>query len=135
MAQQEISCGLDYTIAPDLQACLTEALHANYAFIVSQIVHPRFRLSSLPSGNTVGGFTRSDMILSPQDWNSRVVGRVSGYLDPDSPSHIVQKRHEDSLNEELAYCRGLGLPAVMLSLHSRKSNNLARILQTYFETR
>ncbi|XP_032513622.1 protein arginine N-methyltransferase 5 [Danaus plexippus] len=134
MAQQEISCGLDYTIAPDLQACLTEALHANYAFIVSQIVHPRFRLSSLPSGNTVGGFTRSDMILSPQDWNSRVVGRVSGYLDPDSPSHIVQKRHEDSLNEELAYCRGLGLPAVMLSLHSRKSNNLARILQTYFET-
>ncbi|XP_047534152.1 protein arginine N-methyltransferase 5 [Vanessa atalanta] len=134
MAQQEISCGLDYITAPDLQACLSEALHANYAFIVSPIIHPRFRRPILPSGGTVGGFTRSDMILSPQDWNSRIVGKISEYLDPDAPAPIVRQRHEDSLNEELSYCRGLGLPAVMLSLHSKYTNNLARTLHTYFET-
>ncbi|CAH0722432.1 unnamed protein product, partial [Brenthis ino] len=134
MSQQEISCGLDYMTPSDLQACLTEALHANYAFIVSPIVHPRFRRTILPSGAVVGGFTRSDMILSPQDWNSRIVGKLSAYLDPDSPSPIVRQRHEDSLNEELSYCRGLGLPAVILSLHSKNSNNLSRILHNYFET-
>ncbi|CAH2100096.1 unnamed protein product [Euphydryas editha] len=134
MAQQEISCGLDYITAPDLQECLTEALHANFAFIVSSIVHPRFRRPILPSGGTVGGFTRSDMILSPQDWNSRIVGKISEYLDPDSPSPVVRQRHEDCLNEELSYCRGLGLPAIMLSLHSKNSSNLARNLSTYFET-
>lgn len=135
MSQQDISCGLEYITPSDLQGCLTEALHANYAFIVSPIVHPRFRRSVLPTGAVVGGFTRSDMILSPQDWNSRIVGKLSAYLDPDSSSDIVRQRHEELLNEELLYCRGLGLPAVILSLHSKNNNNLCRILQTYFETR
>ncbi|XP_045761117.1 protein arginine N-methyltransferase 5 [Maniola jurtina] len=134
MARQEISCGLEYIIAPDLQACLLEALQAGYAFIVLPIIHPRFRRSHLPSGGLVGGFTRSDMILSPQDWNSRIVGRLSHYLDPDSESPVVRQRHEDCLNEELAYCRGLGLSALMLNLHSRNVNNLARNLHTYLES-
>lgn len=131
MSQQEISCGLEYILTPDLRACISEALLANYAFTVFPIVHPRFRRS----GGTVEGFTRSDMILSPQEWNSRIVGRLSDYLDLDASSQIVRQRHEDCLNEELAYCRGLGLPAVMLNLHSRNVNNLARNLQTYLDSR
>lgn len=135
MTQQDISCGLEYIITPDLQACLTESLHYNYTFIVTPIIHPRFRRPLLPTGGTVGEFTRSDMILCPQDWTSRIVGRISPYLDVDSPSPVVRLRHEDCLNEELLYCRGLSLPAVMLNLHSKNSHNLARIMHTYFETR
>lgn len=133
MSQQEISCGLEYTAVPDLQACLSEALRCNYSFIVAPIVHPRFRRPT--SAGRVGGFTRSDMVLSPQDWTNRMVGRLSPYLDVDSPSPVVRQRHEDCLNEELSYCRGLGLPAIMLSLYGTESHNLARILSAYYETR
>lgn len=134
MSQQEISGGLEYTSIPDLQACLTEALRCNYSYIVAPVVHPRFRRPSSCAGR-VGGFTRSDMVLSPQDWTNRMVGRLSPYLNVDSPSPGVRQRHEDCLNEELSYCRGLGLPAIMLSVHGRESNNLTRILNSYFETR
>ncbi|XP_028169658.1 protein arginine N-methyltransferase 5 [Ostrinia furnacalis] len=133
MSQLEISCGLEYVVTPDLQACLTEALHSNYSFIVSPIVHPRFRRPFTSSAGRVGGFTRSDMILSPQDWTSRVVGKVSPYLDADSPLPLVRQRHEDCLNEELAYCRGLGLPAIMMTLNGRNNSNLARILNSFYE--
>ncbi|XP_049887187.1 protein arginine N-methyltransferase 5 [Pectinophora gossypiella] len=133
MSQQEISCGLEYTTTADLQACLTEALHCNYSFIVAPIVHPRFRRHYVAGAGCVGGFTRSDMVLSPQDWTTRIVAKLSPYFNVDSPSPIVRQRHEDGLTEELCYCRGLGVPAIMLSLHGRDSDNLARILHTYFE--
>lgn len=135
MSQQEISCGLDYIITPDLQACLTEALHCNYSFIVSPIVHPRFRRQFIGSAGKTGGFTRSDMILSPQDWTIRLVAKLSPYLNVDALSPIVRQRHEDCLSEELSYCRGLGVPAIMLTLHGRESNNLARIIHTYYQCR
>ncbi|XP_053601110.1 protein arginine N-methyltransferase 5 isoform X1 [Plodia interpunctella] len=134
MSQAEISCGLDFNITPDLQACLTEALHCNYSFIVAPIVHPRLRRQYIVGSSKTGGFTRSDMILSPQDWTVRLVGKLSPYLNVDSPSSIVRQKHEDCLNEELSYCRGLGVPAIMLKLHGRQTNNLSRILQTYYET-
>ncbi|XP_030022662.2 protein arginine N-methyltransferase 5 [Manduca sexta] len=133
MSQLDISCGLEYITTPDLQNCLSEALRCNYAFIVSPIVHPRFRRPQCINSR-VGGFTRSDMILSPQDWTSRIVAKVSSYINVDSDSLVVKQRHEDCLNEELGYCRGLGVPAIMLSIHGRQTNNLARILQTYYET-
>lgn len=135
MSQQEMSCGLEYTIAPDLQGCLTEAFHANYSFIVTPVVHPRFRRHHGADGNRVAGFTRSDMILSPQDWTSRLVGRLSHYLNVDSSCAEVRQRQEDCLNEELSYCKGLGLPAIMIALHGKDSHNLARILLSYFESR
>lgn len=134
MSQLEISCGLEYTATSDLQACLTEALQCNYQFIVSPIVHPRFRRHYIAGAGSVGGFTRSDMILSPQDWNSRMVAKLSPYLDVDCTSPTVRKRHEDCLNEELGYCRGLGAPAIILSLHGRTTNNLARLLHAFYDT-
>ncbi|CAH0699156.1 unnamed protein product [Spodoptera exigua] len=133
MSQHELSCGLEFTSTPDLQACLSESLRSNYSFVVSPIVHPRFRRPCAGPGK-VGGFTRSDMILSPNDWTSRMVGRLSPYLNVDSSSAIVRQRHEDIMNEELNYCKGLGLPAIMLSVHGRESNNLTRILNTYFDS-
>lgn len=134
MSQPDVSCGLDYITTSDLQACLTEGLHSNYSFIISPVVHPRFRRPFTSTGR-VGGFTRSDMVLSPQDWTSRMVAKVSPYLNPDCSSPLVRQRHQDCLNEELNYCKGLGVPAIILSLHGRESNNLARIVQSHYESR
>lgn len=134
MSQQDISCGLEYMTTSDLEACLTETLRSYYSFMVCPIVHPRFRRHYVSGAGCIGGFTRSDMIISPQDWTSRMVVKLSPYLNVDSKSPIVQKRHEDCLNEELNYCRGVGVPAIMLSLHGRDSQNLARILTTFNAT-
>lgn len=134
MSQQDISCGLEYVATSDLQACLTEALRSNYSFIISPVVHPRFR-RPFTCAAKVGGFTRSDMILSPQDWTSRMVAKVSPYLNPDSPSPVVRQRHQDCLSEELSYCKGLGVPAIMIPLHNSENNNLARLVQTHYENR
>ncbi|XP_063367944.1 protein arginine N-methyltransferase 5 [Cydia amplana] len=133
MSQQEVSCGLEYIVAPDLQGSLTEAFHANYSFIVTPVVHPRFRRHHIADGTRVGGFTRSDMILSPQDWTSRIVGRLSPYLNVDSPNDVVRQRHEDCMNEELSYSKGLGLPALLVTVHGENSHNLARNLFSYLE--
>lgn len=132
---QEISCGFEFITTPDLQGCLTEALQVNYSFIVSPLIHPRFTRQHSSSSAKVGGFTRSDMILSPQDWTTRVVGRLSQHWDVDVESPVVRQRNEDCLSEELGYCKGLGLPAILLPLHGIESNNLARIILSYYETR
>lgn len=134
MTQQDISCGLEYIITPDLQACLAEALKCNYSFIISPIFHPRFRRQHNVNADAANGFTRSDMILSPQDWNSRIVGKLSPYLDVDSTCVIVRQRFEDLMQEELYYSRGLGLAAILVNLHGKRNNNLARIIQTFHET-
>ncbi|KAJ8736847.1 hypothetical protein PYW07_000118 [Mythimna separata] len=131
MSQKNISCGLDYKSTPNLPACLTEALRCGYSFIITPIVHPRFRR---PCSGFVGGFTRPEMILAPKDWTTAIVGRLSPYLNVDSRSSGVRERHEACLIEELSYCYGLILPAIMLSVHGRESYNLARILNSFFET-
>ncbi|VVC91823.1 unnamed protein product [Leptidea sinapis] len=133
MVHQEISCGLEYAITPDLQMCIAEAIQAKYAFIVTPIIHPRYRRPFLLK-NRVGGFTRSDMILSPQDWTTRIVARISPYIDVDANTSVVKRRHEDCLIEELQYCRGVGVPAIMLNIRSKNNVNLARILHTFQET-
>lgn len=131
---QEISCGFEFITTGDLQGCLTEAMQCNYSFIVAPVIHPRFTRQLSASSAKVCGFTRSDMVLSPQDWTTRVVGRISQW-DVDVESPVVRQRHSDCLIEELNYCKGLGLPAIMLPLHGKESNNLARIILSYYETR
>ncbi|KAI5642510.1 PRMT5 arginine-N-methyltransferase domain-containing protein [Phthorimaea operculella] len=74
------------------------------------------------------------MVLSPQDWTTRIVAKLSPYLNVDCLNPVVRARHEDCLYEELLYCRGLGVPAILLSLHGRESYNLARLLHTFYET-
>lgn len=135
MAQEDLSCGLDYCLTPDIQKSVSTALTNGYAFVVLPIVHPRFKRHYIVGNTAVGGFTRSDLLLSSQDWNIRIVGKLSSHLDVDSPALNARQLHEDCMIEELNYCRGLRLPAVMLKLKGIENNNLARILQSYFSMR
>ncbi|GBP55496.1 Protein arginine N-methyltransferase 5 [Eumeta japonica] len=133
MSKQGISCGLDFPVVPDLQACISKTLQNNYSFVVFPIAHPRFRRNYVLGKPSVGGFTRCDMILSAPDWTTRIVGKMSSYLNVDVPSPVARQRYEDCMNEELSYCRGLGLSAIMLNLHGKDSNNLSRLIRSYFD--
>lgn len=129
-------CGLEYSITPDLVTCMTEPINTRCSFVVVPVVHPRFRQQYVVDNNIFGKFdTRSDMVISPQDWSLRVVGKLSPYIDVDAPNPIARHRHQNYLVEELAYCKGLGISALMLNIHSTETVNLSSILRGFINDR
>ncbi|XP_067052038.1 protein arginine N-methyltransferase 5-like [Acropora muricata] len=131
MAEQRVSCGRDFFCVPDLAAALKNATNGGFDFICVPICHPRYRRELLdPVPNRSGAFTRSDLVLPSQDWNSLIVGKISPWLDLDSTNEIVKKNSELALHQELCYSVHLSLPAVLVPLKSYNCVNLAQHINT-----
>ncbi|XP_068672225.1 protein arginine N-methyltransferase 5-like isoform X3 [Montipora foliosa] len=154
MVEHRVSCGRDFFCVPDLAAVLRNATSGGYEgisctkacvqaqgkypepierfdFICVPICHPRYRREFLdPVPNRTGAFTRSDLVLSSQDWNSLIVGKISPWLDLDSTNETVRKNSELALHQELCYSVHLGLPAVLVPLKSYNCVNLAHHINT-----
>ncbi|KAG1667595.1 Protein arginine N-methyltransferase 5 [Nymphon striatum] len=107
---------------------LKYALESRYSFIVVPLVHPLFKREfiSEPAKNRDGPFTRSDMLLSCQDWTTSIVARMSPWLQLDSPSDSIRRNSEAALKQEIKYAAHLGVPAISISLKSSNCVNLAR---------
>ncbi|KAG8233089.1 hypothetical protein J437_LFUL013089 [Ladona fulva] len=135
-SSRRASCGLDLCSATDLRNSLHMASEAGFDFICLSIVHPRFKRELIggKSKNRTGAFTRSDLILSSSDWNNLIVGKLSPYLAVDSEDTHFRRQSEEALNQELMYAAHLCLPAVMVTLRGPKNTNLARILQSKFQS-
>ena len=104
-----------------------------FSYIALPLVHPRYRTS-----DTLGvakerstAFTRSDLLLSSEEWTSRVVGVISPWvareIDTIGRGALPQERGhgggalrrmawsaEQSLKRELAWASHLNLPGVIL---------------------
>lgn len=133
---QELNCGLDCPNVPDLFAGLAAVDELQYNFMSIPVVHPRLRRKYKAGGQAeLTAFTRTDMLLDPGDWSSRVVARISPYLCPDSQIVKIRQQHEDALMEELNYSRGLGINTVMFTLNGNNNVNLARIITGHFNSR
>ncbi|XP_043285900.1 protein arginine N-methyltransferase 5 isoform X2 [Venturia canescens] len=131
-SRRPVSCGLDFCSAPDLNNCIIEAKSMKFDFICVPLVHPLFKQEFLSGDakNRPGPFTRPDMILNSGDWNNLVVGKLSPFIDVDSPCLNEKKNSEHTLNQELALASHLGIPAVTFKLTGNISENanLARII-------
>lgn len=123
------SCGLDFSHVRDLQEAMDDATSWKFQFTCMPIVHPRHRREYQAGKPLTTMFSRTDMLLSPMDWNVKVVGKMSPYLDVDCILPELRQQHEDCLVEELHHARCLGLSAIMITLRGPKNTNLARILQ------
>nr|XP_006816923.1 PREDICTED: protein arginine N-methyltransferase 5-like [Saccoglossus kowalevskii] len=131
--QQHVSCGRDLHCVPDISDSTQLASVAGFDFVAVPIVHPRFKrefLSGAPKDRP-GAFTRSDLLLSSHDWSSLVVGKTSPWLQLDSKDEIVRKNSELALKQELSYAGHLSMPAVLVSLTSKKCINLGRVLLSH----
>ncbi|ESO87913.1 hypothetical protein LOTGIDRAFT_194048 [Lottia gigantea] len=128
-----ISCGRDFHCVPDINSALDSACKAGYDFICLPIVHPRFRREFIsgPSKKRSGALTRSDMSLSSQDWSSLIVGKISPWLQVDSPHLVVRKNSEMAFKQELMYAAHLSMPSVLLSIKGPNIVNLARCLNEH----
>ena len=106
MKRSGASCGLSFTCPAEIFSALQVTTDSGYDFLVTPIVHPRFRARSDMKRNYA--FTRSDLILSSSEWSSLVVGAVSRHLSLESPNAGVRRDAEDALQRELNFASHLG---------------------------
>ncbi|RRT78523.1 hypothetical protein B296_00026956, partial [Ensete ventricosum] len=75
-------CGVETEFHDDMPHLLTESLSGGFDFIVAPLVgniDPSYRPSSMSnggSGSSVLPVAASDLILSPSQWSSHVVGKL-----------------------------------------------------------
>ena len=82
MSSTPLIVGLELRCSSDLRGELEDALVRQFSYIALPLVHPRYRTS-----DTLGvakerstAFTRSDLLLSSEEWTSRVVGVISPWV-------------------------------------------------------
>ena len=67
-----------------------------FDFALLPIAHPRLKrdFTQLAAKDRVGPLTRSDLCLSSSDWNNLVVGKISPWLQLDSPHFHIRRNSE-----------------------------------------
>lgn len=118
---------------PPIRVHMQNALLCGFDFVMAPLVHPRYRRpapTALPRGTFLPPFTRSDLLLSSSQWAGQVVGKVSPWIDCDSPSPALARDSAAALQQELAWAAHLSLQAVVLPPPPQPLNaaNYARIL-------
>jgi len=130
---QRVSCGRDFCCIPDLNSDLEESLKAGFDFICAPIVNPRLKREFIEGGAVTrpGPLTRSDLLLSSNDWSTLVVSKLSPWINLDSTVDAVRKNSEKAFKQELMYAMHLNSPAVHIVLRSLNCVNLARCINEH----
>ncbi|XP_065187901.1 protein arginine N-methyltransferase 5-like [Sycon ciliatum] len=129
--RKAISVGRDMHAVPDLNCAVTDAASIGFDFIVAPIFHPRFQRSSAAGADYPYALTRSDFVLPSNEWSRIVVGRISPWIDVDSPCEHLRKRSEKALVQEINYAIHLCQPTVLITLRSVNCANLARVINSF----
>ncbi|XP_074276398.1 protein arginine N-methyltransferase 1.5 [Silene latifolia] len=107
-------CGVETEFSNDMPQLLSFHIDAGFDFVLSPLVDPTYRpsLDSSDSGSLpVAG---SDLVLSPSQWSSHVVGKVSSWIDLDSDDKLLREDSEMILKKEIAWASHLSLQACLL---------------------
>ncbi|XP_076286299.1 protein arginine N-methyltransferase 5 [Lasioglossum baleicum] len=130
--QRSVSCGLDFCAVPDLSSCLITANSSKYDFVFVPLIHPLYKREFISGAakDRVGPFTRPDIVLCSSDWNHLIIGKLSQYIKVDSKNPIIKRNSEETLNQEIALARHLGLVGITFRLMGgiERNANLARII-------
>ncbi|XP_069112607.1 protein arginine N-methyltransferase 5-like [Argopecten irradians] len=135
-----LSCGRDYHCCPDINTTLDNVCKSGFDFVCLPIVNPRYKREFIygPAKDRPGAMTRSDLVLTGQDWNTLIVGKVSPWIQLDSKVDTIRKNSEVAFKQELAYASHLGLPAILITLRNKNVSNVARclnqqLISSYFQ--
>ncbi|KAI0207200.1 Protein arginine N-methyltransferase 5 [Lamellibrachia satsuma] len=133
MASQRVSCGRDFTSSPDINGTLNEAVKSGFDFACVPIVNPRYKREFVngPAKNRCEALTRSDMLLTSEDWGSLIVAKMSPWLQTDSTNDIIRKNSTLAMKQELAFASHLSVPAILIPLKGPNCANLSRILNSF----
>ena len=129
---QQLHCGLEASHVSNINEFLGAASEEGFDFVTVPLAHPRNRRAA---AKDVGlPFTRSDLLLSSDQWTSYVVGAVSKWIAPDAKDAAVRRNSEACLRQELAWAAHLGLPAVVLPAAGAQSATYAGLVHEYLTT-
>ncbi|KAK8523079.1 hypothetical protein V6N13_113053 [Hibiscus sabdariffa] len=111
-------CGVETEFDDDVPRLLSFNLSSTgFDFVVAPLTDPTYRPSLIEADNAsshVPPFAGSDLVLSPAQWSSHVVGKISSWIDLDSEDEIVRMDSETTLKQEIAWATHLSLQACLL---------------------
>ncbi|KAI5403560.1 Protein arginine N-methyltransferase 1.5, variant 2 [Lathyrus oleraceus] len=111
-------CGVETEFSDDIPEVITFNLSTGkFDFVVAPLTDPSYRPSLVPKnsfGSAAPPFAGSDLVLSPSQWSSHVVGKISSWIDLDSEDETVRIDSETTLRQELAWASHLSLQACLL---------------------
>ncbi|KAI4337395.1 hypothetical protein L6164_015819 [Bauhinia variegata] len=111
-------CGIETEFNDDMPHVLAFNLSSGgFDFIVAPLMDPTYRPSLLQKdslGSGVLPFAASDLVLSPAQWSSHVVGKISSWIDLDSEDETLRMDSETTLKQEIAWATHLSLQACLL---------------------
>lgn len=93
---------------PDIQKAIDVGTKATYDRIVSRITTPQLgQRGNDKNGNNNKRFTRSDLLLSGEEWRRNTILKVGESGDCESRSKHVQKQSIRNLKEEIEWAKHL----------------------------
>jgi protein arginine N-methyltransferase 5 len=110
-------CGVETEYDDDMPQLLSTNINGGFDFVVSPLMEPSYRPSLMDTGHKGSGiapFAGSDLVLSPSQWSSHVVGKISSWIDLDSEDEILRKDSEIVLKQEISWASHLSLQACLL---------------------
>ncbi|XP_050218406.1 protein arginine N-methyltransferase 1.5 isoform X2 [Mercurialis annua] len=113
-------CGVETDFDDNMPQLLFFNLSADtggFDFVVAPLMNPTYRpsLMAKDDGATrVLPFAGSDLVLSPSQWSSHVVGKISSWIDLDSEDETIRMDSEITLKQEIAWANHLSLQACLL---------------------
>ncbi|CAN1132181.1 Protein arginine N-methyltransferase 1.5 [Linum perenne] len=118
-------CGVEAEFDDDVARLLSVNLDlGSFDFVVAPLMDPTYRPSLMPknsSASCVLPFAGSDLVLSPSQWSSHVVGKISSWIDLDTEDETLRTDSETTLKQEIAWANHLSLQACLLPSPKGKS--------------
>ncbi|GKA22946.1 protein arginine N-methyltransferase 1.5 [Tanacetum coccineum] len=110
-------CGIETEFNDDMPFVLSHNLNGGFDFVVAPLMEPKYRPSLVDNASkhsSVLPFAGSDLVLTPSQWSSHVVGKISSWIDLDSEDDVLREDSEIALKQELAWASHLSLQACLL---------------------
>jgi protein arginine N-methyltransferase 5 len=123
---ENLSCGVELTAVPDIVQALDDAKMEGFDFVALPIAHPRYSRDFTGLVDRMDAWTRSDILLNSGVWSNVVVGKISPWIDLDSPDPDIRFNSRKAFKQEIAWATHLSLPAVLLPAPSMHSINYAQ---------
>ncbi|WOG82041.1 hypothetical protein DCAR_0101200 [Daucus carota subsp. sativus] len=132
-------CGVETEFNDDIPQLLSLNINGGFDFVVATLMDPAYRPSlKSDEGNKSCGvlpFAGSDLVLSPSQWSSHVVGRISLWIDLDSEDELLRRDSETCLKQEIAWAAHLSLQACLLpSPKGTSCGNYARVVNQILQS-